>query len=375
MKTDKRRVRGVFAAIVADPYRKLVAIALAMGLWFFVNNQIVGTLPPRSVPLVPVASARTGERVLGNRLAVVLPMDRVVGKRFLDGDTPIDDVTIVLSGPRYRIDALENETLDLQVTAFATIDFGTRNDVEFTAADIRHGIQGVTLEMRPARVRLEVERIDTWPVKLSLDNVELQLSDDGGRLRRDTAEFTPDTATILGTAAALAQIRMPGPKPLRARLPKTAGTSRQVTAGVELAAPKELNLQLAETPSVTIQLRPETTVFEFELPLVIDDLALPANQRGLFQPERTTQFARIVAGGDLRSTLTSLGENGDKARQQTWANANLRLLVQIPSIEPTSGPEIVREARLLLLGPLQATVDRSECGLEEPVSVILKKRK
>jgi len=375
MKTEKSRVKSVFAAIVADPYRKLVAIVLATGLWFVVNNQIVGTLPPRSVPLVPVDSARPGDRALGNRLAVALPMDRVVGKRFLDGDTPIEDVTIALSGPRFRIDALENETLDLQVTAFATLDFGTRKDVEFTAADIRHGLQGVTLEMRPARVRLEVEKIDSMSMKLSLENVELQLSDDGSRLRRDTAEFTPDTVTILGSAAALAQMRVPGPKPLRARLPKTTGTSRQVTAGVEIAAPKELNLSLAEPASVVIQLRPETTVFEFELPLVVDDLALPANQRGLFQPERTTQFVRIVAGGDLRSTLTSLGENGDKARQQAWASANLRLLVQIPALEPTVGSEIVREARLLLLGSLQSTVDRSECNLEEPVSVTLKKRK
>ena len=174
MKTDKRRVRGVFAAIVADPYRKLVAIALAMGLWFFVNNQIVGTLPPRSVPLVPVASARTGERVLGNRLAVVLPMDRVVGKRFLDGDTPIDDVTIVLSGPRYRIDALENETLDLQVTAFATIDFGTRNDVEFTAiwadvADCVYRQNGWTL-CDPDNRALAVEAANTFIRQLGTAN-------------------------------------------------------------------------------------------------------------------------------------------------------------------------------------------------------------
>ena len=372
MKTEKRKVRGFFAAMVADPYRKLVAIALAIGLWFLINNQIQGSVEKQATL---VHTLRTNEPLLTSRIAVLLPTDRVVGKRFLDGDTPIDNnqIKVILSGPRYRIDSLPS-VLDLQVTAFASLDLGNRTDVEFTAADIRHGLQGVELEISPRRVRLEVEHIDTLPMKLSLENVELQLVDEDGRLRRDTAEFTPDTATILGTAAALSELRKPGLKPLRARIPKAAGAARQVTTVVEIAAPKELSLSLAEPISVTIQVLPETSVFDLELPLVVDDLALPADQRGVYQPARRKQFVRIVAGGDLRSRLTSLGENGDKVRQQEWASENLRLLVEVRKQDPEAGSEIVREARLLLLGSLRDTVDRTECFLEEPVSVTLRKQ-
>lgn len=375
MTTEKRRPRGFFSALVSDPYRKLAAIGLGTLLWFVVNAQIVGSTS-RVVPLVTVGSVRTGDVALGSRLAVVLPTDRVVGQRFMDGDRPIEQITVVLSGPRYRVEALRDTNLDLQVVTFAGLDLATRKDVEFTAADIRRDLQGITIELQPARVRLELERIDSWEVKLSLDNVELQGADFGNRLRRDTAEFTPETATILGTAAALQQIRQPGPKPLRARLPANPGTSRLVTAGIELAAPKELGLKLAENSSVTMQMLPETSVFDLELPLIVDDMALPPEQRGLYVPEKKSQFVRICAGGDLRSKLVSLGEGADKTQQKVWAAAYLRLLVHVPA--PESGPaavsEIVREARLLLLGPLQATVDRSECFLEEPVSVTLRKR-
>lgn len=373
MKGERRRVRSILQALVADPYRKLLALALAVGLWFIVNNQIVGAVP-KLVQLQTIGSVRTGEAVIGSRLAVVLPTDRVVGLRFMDGDRQIEQIEIVLSGPRYRVDALSDETIDLQVAKFVGLDWSTRRDVEFTAADIRRDIPGVTIEMRPSRVRLEVERIDQWPLKLSFENVELQENPYGNRLRRDAAEFSPDTAVILGTASAIAQIRS-GPKPLRARVTGTS-SSRQVLAVVELAVQKELGLRLAETPSVTIPLLPEMSVFELEIPLVVDDLALPPEQRGLYRPDERSKFVRIRAGGDLRANLVALGEGPDKNRQQTWASAHLRLLVHIPALDAgaTYGQEIVRRPDLLLLGPLRAAVDRTEYLLDETVSITLRKK-
>lgn len=375
MKNERRKVRGIFAALVADPYRKLVAIGLAIGLWFLINNQIVGRIP-RVVSLTTIGSARGSEAPsMGSRLAVVLPTDRVVGLRFMDGDRPIDQVKVFLSGPRYRVDAIADETLDLQVAAFASLDWSTRPYVEFTAADIRRDLQGIDIELEPSRIRLEVERLDQWQLKLNFEHVELQDSQFGSRLRRDAAEFSADTVVILGTASALDEIRKPGPKPLRARI-TSSGSSRQVSAVIELATPKELGLSLAERPSVTIPILPETSVFDLELPLIVDDLALPPEQRGLYQPEVRSKFVRIRAGGDLRSTLITQGEGPDKSRQQSWASAHMRLLVHIPAIEPgaTYGPEIVRRPELLLLGPLQAAVDRTEFLLDETVSVTLRKK-
>jgi hypothetical protein len=38
-------MREFFAALVADPYRKLAAIVLGFGFWFFINGQITDSEP------------------------------------------------------------------------------------------------------------------------------------------------------------------------------------------------------------------------------------------------------------------------------------------------------------------------------------------
>ena len=87
--SKERRRKGVFWNIVADdPYRKLVAVGLAVLLWFFINSRIMDStdyvLPLRVVDALDVSS---GE----NQLAIALPTDRVVKRRFLDEDREIPE--------------------------------------------------------------------------------------------------------------------------------------------------------------------------------------------------------------------------------------------------------------------------------------------
>ena len=377
MRGASRKLKAFFATVVADPYRKLASIALAFLLWFFINQQIQDEVP-RTVSLDWGGSVRTGEERL-NRLAVELPTDRVVGRRFMDGETQIFSATIVLRGPRFRIDDLRraDETLNLRVASFSGVDWASRRDVEFTAADIRRDIStlaGVEIEMTPSRIRLEVERIGDWGFVLSTDVVEIIDNQLGKRLRRETAEFSPRSVQILGPASAIAQFRQPGLKVLQAQLDSVASERRQVTVPLELtAAAREQGLRFAETPSVTFQVQPVTEDFQVKLPLVVDDLALAPEMRGLYQPEEPIRLVRIRAGGQLRAQLMTFS---NKQAQQEWASANLRLRVYIPQLEPGAsyGPELVREARLVLLGSLEPTVDRAECLLAEPVSVTLRRQ-
>jgi hypothetical protein len=194
------------------------------------------------------------------------------------------------------------------------------------------------------------------------------------RLRRETAEFSPDVVRVLGPASSLDQLRTRIGKPLRARL-RSSGNERQLTAILELAADPELGLRLATTPSMTVQVQPILRVFELELPLDVDDLALPAAMRGQFHPDAKTRMVRIKAGGELRARLVALGEDADRKRLHDWAAAHLRLSIWIPPLEPGAayGPEIVREARLVLRGPLQTTADRNDFALAETVSVTLRR--
>ena len=209
MKSEKRRQRGIFGAIVADPYRKLAALVLASGLWFFINAQITNKLQRHDISLVAVGSQRVRAEG-GNRLAVVLPTDLVVLNRFMDADRPIDHVDVVLSGPRRRLEQFKDAALDLEITRFLTLeDWDTRTSIEFTAADISldRTMDDLHIELIPARIRVEVSKIDKHPLPLSLEMIDLQADPLDARLRRDTASFQPETAWILGRASAIEKFR------------------------------------------------------------------------------------------------------------------------------------------------------------------------
>ena len=379
MRTEKRRQRGIFGAIVADPYRKMAALVLASGLWFFINAQITNHLPARTISLVAVGSQRV--RTEGrHRLAVVLPTDLVVLNRFMDADRPIDSVGVVLSGPRRRLEQFRDATLDLEITRFLALDdWDTRTSVELTAADISldRTMDDLHIDLIPPRIRVEVSKIDKHPLPLSLDLVDLQTPEQlDSRLRRETASFQPDTAWILGRASAIESFRQRGGgKQLRAAI-KSVGSERQVSTSLEIIGGAELGLRFQDQPVLTMEVLPQTAVFELELLIAIDDLALAPEQRGQYQPEKSSRIVRIRAGGELRSRLVLLKEDPDKRALQEWVNDNMRLHVHIPRPQSGAsyGPEIDRQARVLLLGTLQASVDRTECMLDESVVVKLLRR-
>jgi hypothetical protein len=375
MSPDRRRHRGLVAAVADDLPRKLIAIGLAVLMWFFIDSRVTRT-HSRIVPLVTVGAQEVlAESV--DRLAVLLPTGRVVGVRFLDGETPVDRVEVLLSGPRFRINAIEEEPLNLAITAFLAFDWSTRSSVEFTAVDIRRDqrmLQDVKIELRPSRVRLLVERLDETTYTLSTEVVDIQGDTLGDRLLKSTATFSPDTAVLLGPAISIERLRMRGDKPFRAVV-KSTGNERQVTASLEIVGGDELDVRFQTTPSVTMQVRPQTSTYVLELPIVVDDLALPPELRGQYRPETATRAARIRAGGNLRSTLVGLSENPDKQKLNDWVIANLRLQVYIP--RPESGviyaPVMDRQAWLVPAGPMVTQFDRSECLLEETVVVKLRR--
>lgn len=375
MKADSLRPR-LLALVVDDPWRKLLAVGLAVLLWFFIDNQITRTIRP-SVPLVAVdAQGDLGRSV--DRLAIALPLDRVVLVRFSDGQETIDHVSVVLTGPRYRIAAFEDndeKRLDLQITKFLALDWSDRTSVEFTAADIsrdQRGFEDVVIQLDPPRIRVEVERIADLPVPLSLDVVDLKEEQLAGRLVLQTATFAPETAVVLGPAIGINELRK-AEKKFRATM-KSAGNDKQVTVELELIR-ADLGLKFATPPQLTIQVLPRTATFSVEVPVVVDDLALPPKERGAYLPPEKTRTVRIRAGGDLRMKLAQFDETGDKQKRAEWVQEYLRLVVHIS--KPESGaqyqPEIEREARLRVVGRMSESVDRNEYSLDEVVLIKLRR--
>lgn len=381
MKTDKR-VPRVVAVVVDDPWRKLLAIGLAVLLWFFIDNQITRTIK-LSVPLVVVGAQRNDGRSV-DRLAVALPLDRVVAGRFFDGQTPIDHVEIVLTGPRYRIAAFEDsgdKRLDLQITKFLSLDWAQRtktwteaDSIEFTADDIsrdQRGLEEVKIRIVPSRIRLDVEPMDKLQVQLKLSDVDLDAGTMGERLRTETAQFAPDTAVVLGPAFAINELRKAAKK-FRADM-KAVGNDRQVTVTLELLGGAG-QLRFETPPQLTIQVLPQTTKAELEVPIFVDDMSLPPKDRGLYVPVEATRLVRVRLGGLLRIKLGEFGD--DRQKRNDWARDNLRLYVHLarPEAGAKYEQEIDRSAVLRVAGRLVESVERGECLLDEPVVVKLKQR-
>ena len=369
--------RGWLAAIVADPWRKLAAVLLATMLWAFVDSRINQRIQ-RTLPLAFVGQQQAAGTPTGV-LAVALPTDRVVGVRFLDGERPIDRVDVALSGPRFRIAALEREAFDLQVTRFLALDWSERASAEFTAADLRLDqvlFKDVAVELRPPGIRIEVTAIASAPAQLSLDSVELVEGPFAGRWRRESVVFTPARPMVLGKAAEIDALGKRTDKPFRAVLTPGGTDDRLASAEVVIVDAEKHGIRFATPPLLTVQLRPRTALFELDVPVVVDDRALPEALRGRWSPETQSRVVRVQAGGDLRSRLVGLQESVDKAQLADWVTENLRLHVHLP--RPASGvvlgPELDLKARLILLGPLSATVDRNECLLDEVVVVKLRQK-
>ena len=369
MTPDQRRSRGVLPALVAHPWQKLIAIGLAVAFWLFVDGRINGTLT-RTIPLVTVGTQSvSGEKL--ERLAVVLPTDRVVGRRFFDGDREIDKVEVVVSGPRFRIDALEDEVLNLQVTKFLSLDWAARTNETLTAADIRRDrpLEQLRIELVPPRIRLEVERVEERPFTLTWNLVDVQEGPFADRLRRETCKFAPETAVVLGSANGIETLTNRGGKPFRAVL-KGGVNDRQASASLELVGGAELGLRLAAVPVMSVDVLPQMFRYDLELPILVDDLSLPAEARGTYEPETRTMTVAIRAGGTLRGVLVQKTEDGKLAE---YAAQNLRLLVYVRP-EASLGQEIERQARLLFVGKDYQTYDRTEFSLQDPVVVKLRRR-
>ena len=379
MSKDRRR-KGVFWNIVADdPYRKLVAVGLAVLLWFFINSRIMDStdyvLPLRVVDVLDVSS---GE----NQLAIALPTDRVVKRRFLDEDREIQNVTVTLSGPRFRIDALKEERLNLAVMTFLNREWSRSGDgedvqvVEFGAADIRRDVRAleeVDIVMSPARVRLEVGIQDNIEFEVRNERVEFLADGFRNRLLLETAQFTPATVRIIGPARSIQKLgaRLEQGQPvLQAQLEEV---EPQAPGLLQIIDQAELSVYFEQPASVRVDLLPTRDDYTFELPVVVDDLSLKPEDRGSFQPEEARIPLRVSFSGRLRVDVGVI--ESDEARQR-WAEENLRLVVHLQRPEDGNrfGEVLSRPLHLVPIGPLLERTERSEYKIEGARNVTLRRK-
>ncbi|MFK7740537.1 MAG: hypothetical protein AB8H80_09440 [Planctomycetota bacterium] len=381
---DRRVLRRIWHLLVDDPYRKLVAIGLAVLLWFFIDSRIMNTVD-RRLQLTAVASTERGgaERGEFDQLALVLPSD-IVARRFLDGEREIDSVQLVLRGPRFRVDALSGQPLNLGIRTFQSREFArSRGDgqaqaiesLEFTAADIFRNLrelQGIEIEMQPTRVRVEYERFASIVVPRPDEAAEFVANGFAPeRMRRSTATYSPATVTIQGPAVAIETLEQRDSL-FRVEFRGT-GNEDRVTGMLEIVEGDALGVRLEVPTAVQVELFPKRDVYDLTLPVFVDDLSLAAVERGRYRPEQSSLAVRVSFSGALGRDVKVLPSA--RARQ-AWAEANLRLVVYLPRLEPgtTLQNELDRRPHLALVGPKLHRYLSSDYSLEDSRTVKLNKR-
>ncbi|MEY4673751.1 MAG: hypothetical protein RL148_1535 [Planctomycetota bacterium] len=378
---DTRKRTNLWAALTSDPLRKLAAVLLAVALWFYLDSQVRTshdfTLP---VEVVDVEELRTLPPATGKgRIVVLLPLKSVACRRVANAgnNEPLDAITVTVKGKRHQVQELVRRPLSLQVGPFPESDWRTATGREFSAEELGGDplFEELDRSMAPGRVRLELEPTDARTMAMSTDLVELQPSEQAQRtdvlkrLRTDNAKFNPDSVRLSGPRSSLEAFPGQGRKPFRAVLDPAPG-SRQVTLKLALNS-QDPALKLDNQPSLTIDIAPDLREYSLELPVRVDSLSLPKGLGFHYEPRTETMPVRIRAGGQLQSTLEGL----DDQQRSTWARQHLRLSVWIaPREDQAYGNEILESARLELLGPLSATLDRSNYSLAESVLVALEKK-
>lgn len=378
---DTRKRPNPWAALTADPLRKLAAVLLAVALWFYLDSQVRTSQDlPLPVEVVDVEELRSLPPATGKgRIVVLLPLKSVayLGVANAGNNEPLDAITVTVKGKRHQVQELLRRPLSLQVGPFPESDWRTATGREFSREDLKGDPLFEELEnsMSPGRVRLDLEPTDARTVAMSMELVEFQPSEQAERadvlkrLRTDNVRFNPDSVRLSGPRSSLEAFPEQGRKPFRAVLDPSPG-ARQVTLKLALNS-KDPALKLDSQPSLTIDIAPDLREYSLELPVRVDSLSLPKGLGFHYEPRAETMAVRIRAGGQLQSTL----EGFDDQQRATWARQHLRLSVWIaPREDQAYGNEILESARLELLGPLSTTLDRSNYSLAESVLVALEKK-
>jgi hypothetical protein len=373
MSARRRRKRGLLAAIVADPYRKLAAIALAIGLWVFLDNQVSETrrfaVALMTTNIAPIPGNHKLEVRLGNA--------NYLGRRFVADNAVVRAVTLEVRGPKARLEDLEGAGLELTVAADGQSWIENQQTFEFTTRDFGPSeIEGMEITMIPSRVRLEVDRRATRPIALGLDVVALQY-DREFESKMQQPVFQPASVTIVGAADSIARLDTrlaSGARIFTATLQGSADDP-SLTSTVELdpVLANDLGLKIAETRvQVTVPLVAKYTDYDCELILVIDDSSLGEHLRGKYRPDPELEFypVPVRTRGAIRMHLSSLR---DKSTE--WAKTYLKLYAFLDPDEVAGGArtEILPKLKLVLSGP-QADANPADYEFASVVTITLRRK-
>jgi hypothetical protein len=390
-RADNRRRRSLLAAIVADPYRKLLAIVLAISLWYFLDSQVTKT-DTFSLDLQCIDFSDRGilEKNYESKLLVRIPKTKVFPREWVNpaNNQVITRVSLRVRGPKYQIENLNRSAHVFTAGPFEGVDWSQVKSYNLTAADLQRdrSLQDVAFELDPPRIQVTFEQVETQSVTLKLDLVDYNASSvDRADLDRakDSARFNPPTVSLTGPRSMLDEVHKSGKLFKCMLVPSEDG--RTLAGPLVLNTEYEDKLRLEDKDAVTLTFRVQlkSKRYTFEIPLSVDDRSLPTDLQGLYQVKRTgpgngdegkrpiTRSVDVMVSGDVESQLAA--QETVEARAN-WAARYFRLLVWIPYSESNTYPPTLTERAVLeLRGDQFQQVDHANYRLVNVEAVDLEK--
>ena len=363
-RSDRRGV-SVRDLLFSDPYRKLLALALALGLWFYLDEQVSDKLELTLV--IKAVPAESAAEVPRGTLPLPLPlgMFSVEDFRHADTDEAQTTVTLYFEGPKASIAELKRDhhfsvrprDIDLDVTS---IEFGV-DDI-----DERKPYIEMLTRMEPARIKVNLEALREIEVIPNPEDAIMWPPDLyaalGARMRLEQATMRPPVATLEGPQSIINQVRNP-----RFDFELTSQEKFLLTGKLKLIT-NEPRIKLIQRPVVSIPLEPERRTFTIELPVLVDDGKLPPEARATWdwEPVSMTATATIEAYGDIVSRYLM-----NAVSREDLASNYLRLIV---TLEPDDrdNDEVAREATLS--AHKLVDIDPDEYKLKEAIAVTVRRR-
>ena len=329
--------RSILRSLVADPVRKLLALALAVPLWIFLDSQV--TVPKtEGFRLVTADSAAEPDTYPLKIDLAANEQYRVKGFRNNVDDSELKSVDITFKGPKHIVTAILDapevfvRPPDGAINPQTNLFVFDRTDIRSSDPNVVNAIE----EMKPRRVTVVLERVATEQFALSMSRVQVEYPDPvrfpdfRARLRVDAADFGERGerhVTLKGTRQQIeATIR--DERPLFRLDLRTFGTTTapQVAAPLSLLPGYDLTV-VGSAINVSIPLDPKFEDYEMKVPVLLDTLARASAATENFEADATVNV-KLSVSGELAGSLSTLPAG---APRDEWAREHARVDVRLPA--------------------------------------------
>jgi hypothetical protein len=341
---------GLVRRLAHDPWRKLIALLLAIGLWYYLDGKVTDRLP-LDVRLELVDRQSASDSRSDATLDIYVPRGEFTLLGFHDSvaQRKIDAVKLHFEGSKNLIQRVKDERPRMRVRPSDVDLQGNQPTIHIDISKIepvQRDFAGLLKDMEPGLITVRLERNATSP--LVFPSAELLMinhpTGDGDLLARvnvDKVRFEPDNLQLYGTQSAI-DTALKEKKLFEVELADPIGTNQtEIKSQLRLRGPvKDLGVRMR--PPVVTAIFPVTQKWQEVLlrgvPVYLhtERTGRPASEFSI-EPEHVD--VRIHVRGPLEPELAS-------ADLDDWIKSNVLALASLRE-SPRPGDVITPVVRFL----------------------------